>query len=101
MGIKKGDIVKVMVGKDRGKTGKILRVKDNRVWVQGVNMVQKHQKPTQAQKQGGIVKKESPVNISNVMYYDEEEGKAGRIGYRFKDDGKKVRYLKKTGELID
>ncbi|MFH1654631.1 MAG: 50S ribosomal protein L24 [Pseudomonadota bacterium] len=102
MAIKRGDNVKVMVGKDRGKTGKVIRVDkcNQRVWVEGVNMVKKHSRATQQHRQSGIVDKESPINLSNVMYYDENSGKTSRLGFRLNKEGKKVRYLKRTDEVL-
>ena len=98
--IKKGDTVKVIAGKDKDKEGKVLVVdpKKNRVIVEGINMVSRHTKPSAANQQGGIVSKEAPIDLSNVMYV--HKGQATRIGYRI-EDGKKVRVAKKTGEVID
>lgn len=102
MAIKKGDMIVVIAGKEKGKTGKVLEVnrKEERVLVERLNMVKRHQRPTQAQKQGGIIEKEAPIHISNVMLYDEKVGKGTRVGYKTLDDGKKVRISRKTGELI-
>ncbi len=98
--IKKGDTVKVIAGKDKDKQGKVLVVdpKKNRVVVEGINMVSKHTKPNAANQQGGIIEKEAPIDISNVMYL--HNGKATRIGYKF-ENGKKVRVAKSTGEVLD
>ncbi len=99
--IKSGDTVRVMSGKDRGKTGtviKVIRDKD-RVLVEGVNIVTKRVKPTAENPQGGLVEKEAPIHISNVMLVDPKKGVPTRVGYKIKD-GKKVRYSKKTGEEI-
>ncbi len=96
--IKKGDTVKVITGKDKGKEGKVLSVKDGKVLVEGVNTVTKHTKPSQANPQGGIINKEAAIDISNVMYVN--KGKTTRVGFKF-DGGKKVRYAKATGEVID
>ncbi|MDO4616482.1 MAG: 50S ribosomal protein L24 [Lachnospiraceae bacterium] len=98
--IKKGDTVKVIAGKDKDKEGKVLSVdvKNNRVIVEGINMITKHTKPSLANQQGGIVNKEAPIDISNVMYL--HKGQATRIGYKM-DGDKKVRVAKKTGEVID
>jgi len=98
--LKSGDKVVVTTGKDKGKQGKILAVdiKNNRVLVEGVNMISKHTKPNAKNQQGGIVKKESYIHVSNVMYL--HNGKATRLGAMIKD-GKKVRVAKKTGEVID
>lgn len=100
MKIKKGDTVKVIVGKDKGKEGKVLSVdiKNNRVIVEGINMITKHAKPSMANQQGGIINKEAPIDMSNVMYV--LNGKATRIGFQVVD-GKKVRVAKTTGEVID
>ena len=100
MKIKKGDTVKVIAGKDKGKDGKVLtvNVKDNTVVVENVNMVTKHAKPSAANQQGGILHQEAPIAISNIMYVVKD--KTTKIGYEFKD-GKKVRVAKATGEVID
>ena len=97
--IKKGDTVRVITGKDKGKEGKVLVVdmKNERVIVEGVNMATKHMKPNGAN-QGGIVHQESPIDASNVMLI--HEGKATRVGFKF-EDGKKVRFAKATGKVID
>jgi len=98
--LKTGDKVVVIAGKDKGKEGKILVVdrKKNRVIVEGINMVSKHQKPSQMNQQGGIIKKENFIDASNVMY--SLNGKATRLGVKI-EDGKKVRFAKKTGAKID
>ncbi len=98
--IKTGDTVKVIAGKDKDKEGKVLVVdpKKNRVIVEGINMVSRHTKPSAANQLGGIVEKEAPIDLSNVMYL--HKGQATRIGYKV-EDGKKVRIAKKTGEVID
>ena len=98
--IKKGDTVKVITGKDKDKEGKVLsvNVKKNRVVVEGVNMVTKHQKPSAQNQQGGIVNKEAPIDVSNVMYL--HKGKPTRVGFRY-EDGKKVRFAKSTGATIE
>ena len=98
MKIKKGDMVKVIAGKDKDKEGKVLSVKDGRVIVEGVNMITKHTKPSMANQQGGIITKEAPIDISNVMYL--HKGQVTRIGYKM-DGDKKVRVAKKTGDVID
>ncbi len=97
--IKKDDMVRVIAGKDKGRDGKVLSVdpKTGRIIVEGVNMVTKHQKPTQGDPQGGIVKKENPIDISNVMLLS--DGQPTRVGFRI-ENGKKVRYAKKTGKVI-
>ena len=98
MKIKKGDLVQVIAGKDKGKEGKVLSVKDGKVVVEGINTVTKHAKPSQANPQGGIIKKEAAIDISNVMY--SHKGKVTRIGFKL-DGDKKVRVAKSTGEVID
>ena len=95
--IKKGDTVKVIAGKYKGKQGKVLSVKDGRVVVQGVNMATKHQKPSAANANGGIVNQEAPLDASNVMLV--VDGKTTRVGFEVRD-GKKVRIAKKTGEVV-
>ncbi|MDR0659457.1 MAG: 50S ribosomal protein L24 [Prevotellaceae bacterium] len=98
--IKKGDTVYVNTGEDRGKTGKVLRVlvKEQRAIVEGLNMVSKHTKPNAKNTQGGIVKQEAPIHISNLQLV--EDGKPIRIGRRLNDKGKLVRYSKKSNEEI-
>ena len=99
--IKKGDTVRVLSGEDKGKTGKVLKVEVTkyRAFVEGVNMVSKNTKPNAKNPQGGIIKKEAAVNISNLMVVD-GKGNATRIGRRLNDKGKLVRYSKKSGEEI-
>ena len=98
--IKKDDLVKIIAGKDKDKTGKILSVntKKNTVLVEGCNMVTKHSKPSAANQQGGIIHQEGPIDISNVMLV--VDGKATRVGFKM-DGDKKVRFAKATGEVID
>ena len=98
--IKKGDTVKVIAGKDKDKEGKVISVnpKKGAVLVEGVNMVTKHTKPSMANQQGGIVNKEAWIDASNVMVM--HEGKATRVGFKV-EDGKKVRFAKTTGKVID
>ena len=98
MKIKTGDTVRVIAGKDKDKEGKVLAVRDGKVLVEGVGMVVKHSKPSAAAPQGGIVNRESYIDISNVMYL--HNGKATRIGFKM-DGDKKVRVAKATGEVID
>ena len=102
MSIRKGDTVKVITGKDKGKVAKVLRVDRDRdrVLLERTNMVKRHQKPTQQYRQGGIIEKEAYLNISNVMYYDEKAGKATRIGHKF-IKGNKVRVSKKSDEILE
>ncbi|CUH91881.1 50S ribosomal protein L24 [Herbinix luporum] len=100
--IKKGDNVKVIAGKDKGKEGKVLEVRNGKVIVEGVNMISKHTKPNQANPKGGIVRQEAPIDASNVMYV--HKGKVTRVGFKFvegKNGLKKVRIAKSTGEVID
>lgn len=98
--IKKGDMVQVITGKDKGKEGKVIAVnkKNNTVLVEGANMITKHAKPSMQNQQGGIIHQEGPIDISNVMYV--HNGQPTRIGYKM-DGDKKVRIAKKTGEIID
>jgi large subunit ribosomal protein L24 len=98
--IKKGDIVRVIAGDDKGKEGRVLEVRreDNRAFVEGVNMITKHSKPNAANPNGGIVKKEAPVQISNLMVV--VGGVASKIGRKQDENGKLVRFAKKTGEII-
>ena len=98
--IKKGDTVKVIAGKDTGKEGKVLSVdaKNGKVIVEGVGMITKHAKPSAANQNGGIIQKEAPIDLSNVMYV--HKGKATRVGFKM-DGDKKVRFAKSTGEVID
>ena len=99
--IKKGDTVKVLSGTDNGKTGKIINVdrEKGRAFVEGVNLVSKHTKPSAANPQGGIVKREASVHISNLMVVD-SKGQASRTGRKLNKDGKLVRYSKKSGEVL-
>ena len=98
--IKKGDTVKVIAGKDKDKEGKVIAVdsKKNKVTVEGVNVVKKHEKPSVANQNGGIIEKEAPIDVSNVMYV--HKGKATRVGFKM-DGDKKVRFAKSTGDVID
>ena len=98
--IKKGDTVRVIAGKDKDKEGKVLSVnaKDKKVVVEGVNMITKHMKPSAMNQQGGIVNREAPISIANVMYL--HKGKPTRIGFKIEGD-KKVRVAKSTGETIE
>ena len=100
MKIKKGETVKVITGKDAGSEGKVLSIdaKNGKVVVEGINMVTKHAKPSQANPDGGIIQKEAPIDISNVMLV--VKGKATRVGFKM-DGDKKVRFAKATGEVID
>ena len=100
--IKKNDTVVVIAGEDKGKTGKVLKVlvEKNRALVEGVNMVSKSTKPSAQNPQGGIVKQEAPIHISNLSLVDPKSGKATRVGIKVTEDGKKVRIAKKSGEEI-
>jgi large subunit ribosomal protein L24 len=100
--IRKGDKVVVISGSDKGKKGSVLKVfpKEDRALVQGVNMVKRHQRQTQTQ-QAGIVTKEAPVHLSNIAHADPKTGKATRIGFKTLGDGRRVRFAKKSGEVID
>ena len=100
--IKKNDTVIVLAGEDKGKTGKVLKVlvDKNRALVEGVNMVSKSTKPSAKNPQGGIVKQEAPIHISNLSLVDPKSGKPTRVGIKVTEDGKKVRIAKKSGEEI-
>jgi large subunit ribosomal protein L24 len=101
--VKKDDTVFVITGKDKGKKGRVIAAypRENRVLVEGVNLVKKHAKPSQQNPQGGIVTQEAPIHVSNVMLIDPKSGEPTRIGYKVLDNGKKVRVAKKSGEVID
>lgn len=101
--IKREDEVVVLTGKDRGKRGKVNKVVDDgRVMVSGVNMIKKHQRPNpQVGVAGGIVEREAPIQVSNVAVYNPATKKADRVGFKFLEDGRKVRIFKSTGEVID
>lgn len=100
--IKKNDTVVVLAGQDKGKTGKVLKVlvDENRALVEGVNMVSKSTKPSAKNPQGGTVKQEAPIHISNLSLVDPKSGKPTRVGIKVAEDGKKVRIAKKSGEEI-
>jgi large subunit ribosomal protein L24 len=100
--IKKGDRVIVTTGRDKGKKGEVIKVfpKEDRALVSGVNTVKRHQRQTQKQ-QGGIVNKELPVQLSNLAHVDPKSGQATRIGWKVLGDGRRVRFAKKSGEVID
>lgn len=102
MHVKKGDKVKVITGKDKGKSGKVLAAfpKKDRVLIEGINMVKKHTKPSNVNPQGGILNVEAPIHVSNVMLIDPKTGEPTRVGYEVKGD-KKVRVAKKSGEVKD
>ncbi|HXF53835.1 MAG TPA: 50S ribosomal protein L24 [Hyphomicrobiaceae bacterium] len=99
--IKKGDRVIVLSGRDKGKQGEVIEVrpKENRALVRGVNIVRRHQRQTAAQ-EGGIISKEAPIHISNLALEDPKDGKPTRVGFRILEDGRKVRYAKRSGEVI-
>ena len=100
--IRKGDKVVVISGSDKGKKGSVLKVfpKEARALVQGVNLVKRHQRQTQSQ-QAGIVTKEAPIHLSNIAHADPKTGKATRIGLKTLGDGRRVRFAKKSGEVLD
>lgn len=99
--LKKGDVVKVITGKDRGKFGKILKLfpNEDRIIVEGVAIVKKHLKPS-SQREGGIVYKEAAIHISNVSFFNEDSSTVSRVGFKFLEDGKKVRFAKKEDKII-
>ena len=100
--IKKGDKVIVTTGRDKSKKGEVLKIfpKEDRALVSGVNVVKRHQRQTQTQA-GGIVNKESTIHLSNLAHVDPKSGKASRVGFKTLNDGRKVRFAKKSGEVID
>jgi large subunit ribosomal protein L24 len=101
MKIKKGDTIQVITGNETGKSGRVIKVYPdaNRIIVEGVNMAKKHTRPTQDNPQGGIIEKEATIHISNVMLV--AEGKPTRVGFKFLEDGRKVKFAKTTGEIIN
>ena len=101
--IRKGDTVVIMAGKDRGRQGTVLRMlEDDRVVVEGLNLVKKHTKPNpQSGVQGGIIEREAPLHLSNVQVYNPATKQADRVGFRNLEDGRKVRYFKSNKEVID
>ena len=100
--IRKGDRVVITAGRDKGKKGEVLKIfpKEDSALVQGVHVVKRHQRQTQRQ-QAGIVTKESPIHISNIAHVDPKSGNATRVGFKTLGDGRKVRFAKKSGEVID
>ena len=100
--IKKGDKVVVLTGRDKGRTGEVVRVmpRETRALVRGVNMVKRHQRQTQSQ-EAGIISKEAPVHLSNLAVADPKDGKPTRVGFKVLEDGRKVRVAKRSGDLID
>jgi large subunit ribosomal protein L24 len=100
--IRKGDDVIILAGKDKGKRGTVLRMLDDRVIVENINLARKHVKPNpNAGEQGGIIDKEMPMNVSNVALYNPSTDKADRVGFKTLDDGRKVRVFKSNGEVVD
>lgn len=102
--VKKGDQVLVIAGKDRGKRGKVLRVQadDQRIVVEGVNFIKRHTRPNpQRRIQGGIVEREAPIHLSNVMVISPDSGRPTRVGFKYLEDGRKVRYAKVDGAILD
>ncbi len=101
MKIKKGDTVIVITGRDKGKTGEVIKAMpaDSQVVVRGINLVKRHTKPTQ-ENAGGIISKEAPIHVSNVALIDPKTNKATRVGFKIEKDGQKVRIAKKSGEII-
>jgi len=100
--IKKGDKVVILAGRDKGKAGEVVSVNpgEGRAIVRGINLVKRHQRQTQTQ-EGGILTKEAPISLSNVAIADPKTGKATRVGFKILDDGRKVRFAKASGDLID
>ena len=100
--IRKGDHVVVTTGREKGRRGEVIKVMpgENRALVRGINMVRRHQKQTASQ-DGGIVSKEAPIHLSNLALEDPKDGKPTRVGFRILDDGRKVRYAKRSGDMID
>jgi len=103
MHVKKGDEVIVISGKDKGKRGRVLAVypKKSRVLVEGVNVVKKHMRPSPKNQRGGIFELEAPIHVSNVLPVDPKTGQPTRIGYKVLEDGRKVRYAKRSGAILD
>ena len=101
--VRKGDTVMVVAGKERGKKGKVLRVipEKGRVVVERVNLIKKHQRPTQKVRQGGIIEREGSIHLSNVMLIDPNSDKPTRVGMKALSDGKKVRVARRSGEMLD
>lgn len=100
--IKRGDTVVVLAGKDKGRSGEVVKVlpKDEKALVRGVNLIRRHQRQSQSQ-EGGIITKEAPIHLSNLAMADPKDGKATRVGFQVQKDGKKVRVAKRSGETID
>ena len=100
--IKKGDKVVVISGRDKGRNGEVVRVlpREDRALVRGINVVKRHQKQTMKE-EGGIIRKELPIHLSNIALADPKDGKPTRVGFKILDDGRKVRFAKRSGDLID
>ena len=100
--IRKGDRVVVLTGRDKGRSGEVIEVRPNeeRALVRGINVVKRHQRQT-AQQEGGIISKEAPVHLSNIAVADPKDGKPTRVGFKIRDDGKKIRIAKRSGAEID
>ena len=100
--IKKGDTVVVLTGRDEGRSGEVVQVmpKEGKALVRGINLVKKHQRQTQNQ-EGGIISKEAAIHLSNIAIADPKDGQPTRVGFRILDDGRKVRFAKRSGDLID
>jgi large subunit ribosomal protein L24 len=100
--IKKGDKVVVLSGRDKGRNGEVVRVipREDRALVRGINVVKKHQKQSMKE-EGGIIRKELPIHLSNIAVVDPKDGKPTRVGFKILDDGRKVRFAKRSGDLID
>jgi large subunit ribosomal protein L24 len=100
--IRKGDKVVILAGKDKGRTGEVMQMKpkEGRALVRGVNMVKRHQKQTPSQ-EAGIIAKEAPIDVSNLAIADPKDGKPTRVGFKILEDGKKVRFAKRSGDVID
>ncbi|WP_407530545.1 50S ribosomal protein L24 [Methylobacterium oryzisoli] len=100
--VKKGDTVIVLTGRDKGRSGEVIQVmpKENRALVRGVNLVKRHQRQTQNQ-EGGIISKEAAIDLSNLALRDPKDGQPTRVGFRILEDGRKVRFAKRSGDLID
>ena len=100
--IRKGDKVIVLTGRDKGRTGEVVEVRPDadRALVRGINMIKRHQRQS-AQQEGGIISKEGPIHLSNLALADPKDGKATRVGFKFLEDGRKVRVAKRSGDVID
>ena len=103
MKITKGDLVQVITGNNKGKTGRVIKVflSKDKILVEGINIIKKHSRPTQDNPQGGIIEKEAAIHISNLAHIDPKDDKPTRIGYKSLEGGRKVRFAKRSGEVID